>query len=502
VLGDNPRPAATYWRLALSSLHAMPTDDFLDLSASELSRRIADHGLSCRELMRATLARIDALNPRFNAIVSLRDPGALLAEADQRDAELARGERRGWMHGFPLAVKDLSHAAGLPTSKGSPLPPRTPARTDSLHVARMRAAGAVVIGKTNTPEFGLGSHTYNTVFGTTRNAYAPERSAGGSSGGAAVALALGMLPVADGSDMMGSLRNPAAFNNVIGMRPSRGRVPGDPDEELFFQQLGCEGPMARTVEDTARLLSVQAGFDGRVPLSSPHALPAPDDLRIEGEVRGLRIGWLGSIWSDLPLEPGVLALGESALATFRALGCEVEPCTLDVPRAHNWSAWLRLRQLLVGGKLGAYMNTPALVEQLKPEARWEIEQSRHLDAASLFQASVWRSNVYRAFLALFERFDFVLAPTAQVFPFDAELHWPAQVAGVPSDTYHRWMEIVTPFTLAGLPTLNVRAGFGEAGLPMGLQLAGPIHADLEVLRLGHAYDEACGWGDRKPPVLG
>ena len=198
----------------------------------------------------------------------------------------------------------------------------------------------------------------------------------------------------------------------------------------------------------------------------------------------------------------MLALGESALATFRALGCEVEPCTLDVPRAHNWSAWLRLRQLLVGGKLGAYMNTPALVEQLKPEARWEIEQSRHLDAASLFQASVWRSNVYRAFLALFERFDFVLAPTAQVFPFDAELHWPAQVAGVPSDTYHRWMEIVTPFTLAGLPTLNVRAGFGEAGLPMGLQLAGPIHADLEVLRLGHAYDEACGWGDRKPPVLG
>jgi amidase len=317
-----------------------------------------------------------------------------------------------------------------------------------------------------------------------------------------VALALGMLPVADGSDMMGSLRNPAAFNNVIGMRPSRGRVPGDPDEELFFQQLGCEGPMARTVEDTARLLSVQAGFDGRVPLSSPHALPAPDALQIEGEVRGLRIGWLGSIWSDLPLEPGVLALGESALATFRALGCEVEPCTLDVPRAHNWSAWLRLRQLLVGGKLGAYMNTPALVEQLKPEARWEIEQSRHLDAASLFQASVWRSNVYRAFLSLFERFDFVLAPTAQVFPFDAELHWPAQVAGVPSDTYHRWMEIVTPFTLAGLPTLNVRAGFNEAGLPMGLQLAGPIHADLEVLQLGHAYDEACGWGDRKPPVLG
>ncbi|WP_281078359.1 amidase [Variovorax paradoxus] len=470
-------------------------------SARALAAALKRREFSCRELMQACLARIDSLNPKVNALVSLQPAERMLREADACDARLARGEPVGRLHGFPMAPKDFVATAGIPTTMGSPLFAHQLTPHDAIMVERLRRAGAIFVGRSNTPEFGLGSHTYNTVFGTTRNAWNLERAAGGSSGGAAVALALQMLPVADGSDMMGSLRNPAAFNNVIGMRPSRGRVPGDPDEELFFQQLGCEGPMARTVEDTARLLSVQAGFDGRVPLSSPHALPAPDDLRIEGEVRGLRIGWLGSIWSDLPLEPGVLALGESALATFRALGCEVEPCTLDVPRAHNWNAWLRLRQLLVGGKLGAYMNTPALVEQLKPEARWEIEQSRHLDAASLFQASVWRSNVYRAFLSLFERFDFVLAPTAQVFPFDAELHWPAQVAGVPSDTYHRWMEIVTPFTLAGLPTLNVRAGFGEAGLPMGLQLAGPIHADLEVLRLGHAYDEACGWGARRPPVL-
>jgi amidase len=479
----------------------MSLADLPELTATELSHLIGSRKVSCREVMQASLARIEALNPRFNAIVSLREPEALLAEAGERDAELARGERRGWMHGFPLAVKDLSHAAGLPTSMGSPLSPRSPARTDSLHVARMRESGAVVIGKTNTPEFGLGSNTYNTVFGITRNAFAPDRSAGGSSGGAAVALALGMLPVADGSDMMGSLRNPAAFNNVIGMRPSRGRVPGDPEQELFFQQLGTEGPMGRTVEDTARLLAVQAGFDTRVPLSSPQALPAPDALRLDDNVEGLRVGWLGGIWPDLPLAPGIRELGERALDTFRAIGCEVEPCTLDVPREHNWSAWLRLRQLLVGGKLGAYLSDPKLFAQLKPEAQWEIEQSRHLDAASLYQASVYRSNVYRAFLRLFERFDFVLAPSAQVFPFDAELHWPAEVAGVPSDTYHRWMEIVTPFTLAGLPTLNVRAGFGEGGLPMGLQLAGPIHADLGVLRLGHVYEKASGWGARRPPVL-
>jgi amidase len=479
----------------------MTPDELLELNATELSRRIASRDISCRALMEASLARIDALNPRFNAIVSLRERQQSLDEASERDAQLARGERLGWMHGFPLAVKDLSHAAGLPTSMGSPLSPRTPALADSLHVARMRAAGAVVIGKTNTPEFGLGSHTYNTVFGTTRNAWLPERSAGGSSGGAAVALALRMLPVADGSDMGGSLRNPAAFNHVIGMRPSRGRVPGGPADELFFQQLGTEGPMARTVEDTARLLCVQAGYDRRVPLSLTDALPSPDALQIDGETRGLCIGWLGSIWPDLPLDPGVLDIGEAALDTFRTLGCEFEPCRLDVPRDQNWRAWLRLRQLLVGGKLGALMADPAQRDRLKPEARWEIEQSHRLDAASLYEASMFRSNVYRAFLSLFERFDFVLAPTAQVFPFDAGLDWPKSVGGVASDTYHRWMEIVTPFTLAGLPTLNVRAGFNAQGLPMGLQLAGPSQADLAVLRLGHAYDMARSDRNARPPAL-
>ncbi|MDM0049068.1 amidase [Variovorax sp. J22R115] len=480
----------------------MHADDLLALDASTLSRQIAARVVSCRDLMAAALARIEALNPRFNAIVSLRDPQQLLDEASERDAQLARGERLGWMHGFPLAVKDLSHAAGLPTSMGSPLAPRSPARSDSLHVSRMRQAGAIVIGKTNTPEFGLGSHTYNTVFGTTLNAYLPTLSAGGSSGGAAVALALGMLPVADGSDMGGSLRNPAAFNNVIGFRPSRGRVPGSPDEELFLQQLGCEGPMARTVEDAARLLAVQAGFDRRVPLSLSDALPSPDAMQLDSDVKGLRIGWLGSVWPELPLAPGVRELCEGALQTFRDLGCEVEPLQLDVPREQNWTAWLRLRQLLVGGKLGAAYADPSLRERLKPEARWEIEQSLQLDAAALYQASVYRSNVYRAFLRAFETFDVVVAPTAQVFPFDAKLDWPAAVGDVTSDTYHRWMEIVTPFTLAGLPTLNVRAGFGEGGLPMGLQIAGPIHHDLEVLRLGHAYDRACGWGVVQPSVLG
>ena len=475
--------------------------DLPDLDAGTLSRRIAAREISCRALMQASLDRIAALNPVHNAIVSLRDPQQLLAEADACDAALARGERAGWMHGFPVAVKDLSDAAGLPTTMGSPAIGKRVAAADALFVQRMKAAGAIVIGKTNTPEFGLGSHTYNPVFGITRNAWDASKSAGGSSGGAAVAIALGMLPVADGSDMGGSLRNPAAFNNILGFRPSRGRVPAVPADDVFFQQLSTEGPMGRTSEDVARLLCTMAGWDARAPLALTGALPHPEAADPIGVAPGQRIGWLGPIWPDLPTEPGVLATCEQALTVFSGLGCIVEPCTLEVPREQAWTAWLRLRQLLVGGKLGALAADPRQHERIKPEALWEIEQARHLDAASLYQASIYRSNVYRAFARLFERFDAVVAPTAQVFPFDAALHWPDAVAGVKSRTYHHWMEIVAPFTLAGLPTLNLRAGFGPQGLPMGLQLAGPANADLAVLRLGHAYDRACPWSALRPPAL-
>jgi amidase len=418
----------------------------------------------------------------------------VLAEAGERDAELARGERRGWMHGFPLAVKDLSHAAGLPTSMGSPLSPRSPSRTDSLHVgARMRAAGAIVIGKTNTPEFGLGSHTYNTVFGITRNAYAPERSAGGSSGGAAVALALGMLPVADGSDMMGSLRNPAAFNNVIGMRPSRGRVPGDPEQELFFQQLGCEGPMARTVEDTARLLAVQSGFDARVPLSSPAALTlarhAAARRRRQGPAHRLARQHLARPAAGAR-HPRTRREGARHLPHHRLRGRALHARRAARAQLERVAA----AAATAGGRQAG--RVPERSEAVRAAQARGAMGNRAEPAPGCGLAvpgvAVPLERVPRV-RKLFERFDFVVAPTAQVFPFDAELHWPAEVNGVKSDTYHRWMEIVTPFTLAGLPTLNVRAGFGEGGLPMGLQLAGPIHADLDVLRLGHAYDQACGW---------
>jgi amidase len=475
--------------------------ELLLLDATTLSRRIATRAMSCRELMQASLARIAALNPVHNAIVSLRDPEALLAEADARDAALARGERTGWMHGFPVAVKDLSDVQGLPTTRGSPAVGKPIAQADALFVQRMKQAGAIVIGKTNTPEFGLGSHTFNPVFGITRNAWDPAKSAGGSSGGGAVALALGMVPVADGTDTGGSLRNPAAFNNVVGFRPGLGRVPTVPAEEVFYDQLNTIGPMARTTEDVARMLAVMAGPDPRAPLSLADALPDPAGDDPIGVQPGKRIGWLGSIWPDLALEPGVRELCEAALRRLQQSGYEVEPCSLDVPREVNWSAWLKLRQMLTGGKLRALYEQPASRAKMKPEALWEVEQSLQLTGAQVYEASVQRTAVYQGLRRLFERYDYLAAPAAQVFPFPAEQHWPRQIAGVAMDTYHRWMEIVTPFSLAGLPVASVPVGFNPAGLPMGLQIVGPTRADLSVLALARAWEAIAGWSAHRPPAV-
>jgi amidase len=477
------------------------SSDILSLSATELSKCIAEREVSCHELMRSTLRRIEQLNPRFNALVSLRPAADLLAEADARDRQLAQGQRLGWMHGFPVAVKDLADAKGLVTTMGSPATSRQPAARDALFVERMKRAGAIVIGKSNTPEFGLGSHTYNHVFGITGNAYDVTRTAGGSSGGAAVSLALRMVPVADGSDMGGSLRNPAAWNNVIGFRPSRGRVPAVPAEDIFYQQLATEGPMGRNVGDVARLLSTMAGWDDRAPLSLKESLPPADAEDPIACAPGKRVGWLGSIWPDLPLEPGIRELCETALRHFEQIGCSVEPCSLAFSREQNWSTWLRLRQFLVGGKLGPLYANATTKAQMKPEAVWEVEQSHSLNAALLYQASAARSALYQVFRELFTRFDYLIAPSAQVFPFDAQLHWPSEIAGVAMDTYHRWMEIVTPFTLAGLPVVGMPVGFSANGLPMGMQIVGPAHADLSVLAVARAYEQASGWTRRQPPVL-
>jgi amidase len=472
----------------------------VQLQAHELAQLIRLRQVSCREVMGDYLAHIERFNPAVNALVSLQPAEALLAQADERDAELARGEYRGWMHGLPHAIKDLSLTKGIRTTLGSPLYRDYVPERDGIMVERIRAAGAILIGKSNTPEFGLGSQSYNPLFGATGCAYDPSRTAGGSSGGAAAALAMQLVPVADGSDMMGSLRNPAAFNNIVGFRPSQGRVPFDDAADLFFDQLGYEGPMGRSVRDVALLLSVQAGSDARAPLSiaeSGKAFAGP----LERDFKGARLGWLGDLGGHLAMERGVLELCQRAFADFQAIGCEVESCELGFSAERLWDCWRTLRHWFVAGSLGAAYADPAKRELLKPEAHWEVENGLRLSAMDVYRATVARSDWYRAIQRLFERYDYLLLPSAQVFPFDKNLHWPKEVAGRAMDTYHRWMEVVIPATLSGCPVANVPVGFNEQGLPMGLQIIGRHQADLAVLQLAHAYEQATQWYRRCPPPL-
>ncbi|MDD0808743.1 amidase [Curvibacter sp. RS43] len=477
-----------------------PLNDLVQLDAVALSRAIHQREVSCLEVLDAFQAQIAHHNPRVNALVALADPEPLRDLARERDAQLARGQSLGVLHGFPQAPKDIAPVEGLITTRGSPLFKGQRTRLDAQVFERMRAAGALFIGRSNSPEFGLGGHTYNPVYGITRNAFDPSRSAGGSSGGAGVAVALNMLPLADGSDMMGSLRTPAAFNHVFGFRPSVGCVPQGPADEVFFQQFGVSGPMARNVPDLGLLLSVQAGFDARQPLTrqqDPRVYAGP----LGRDFQGTRIGWLGDLGGHLATEPGVLPLCEQALRHFDSLGCTVEAVRPNADLERVWTAWLDLRAFQMAGNYAVLYNDPARRAQLKPEAVWEIERGLALSGQDVFRAASVRSHWYQALRSLFEQVDYLVLPTAQVFPFEAEQHWPAEVGGRAMDTYHRWMEVVIAATLAGLPALSVPAGLGgpEGRWPVGLQLIGPTQADLAVLQLGHAYDQAGGFSKVRSP---
>lgn len=473
------------------------TADIVGMDASQLSAAIHARTVSCVEVMTAYLDQIERWNPRVTAIVSLEPHETLLRQARDRDDALARGESLGWLHGIPQAVKDLLPTRGIRTTLGSRLFESFVPDADAIAVERLRRAGAILIGKTNVPELGLGSQTYNDVFGTTRNAYDQSRTAGGSSGGAAVALALRMLPVADGSDHAGSLRNPAAFNNVLGFRPTFGCVPSQ-ELDAFLPALSVLGPMARTVTDLARLLSVLAGHDPRAPLSSRES-PVRFTGALDRDVAGTRIAWLGDL--GLPFEPGVLDLARAAVHTLASLGCVVEEVELDFPIERVWQSYLTLRAYQIGMILKAPYADPARRELMKPEARWEVERGAALTAYQVADAAIERTAWYHAVCRLFERFDYLVLPSAQVFPFDAALHWPREVAGVAMDTYHRWMQVVVPVTMSGCPALNVPAGFSPAGMPTGIQLVGRHHDELGCLQLARAYERATGWIERHPPPL-
>src|SRR6202140_5340666 len=377
--------------------------DIVMMDAVALSSAIHTRQVSCVEVMTAYLDHIDRLNPKVNAIVALQDRAGLLAQAMERDAQLARGESMGLLHGFPHAPKDRQAVKGIRSTQGSPILKDFIPAADSLMVERLRKAGVIFIGKTNTPEFGLGSHTYNPVYGITRNAYDQSRSAGGSSGGAAVSLALRMLPLADGSDYGGSLRNPAGWNNVFGFRTSMGLVPTNV-QDGWFPSMSVVGPMARNVPDLAMLLSVQAGYDARAPLSTIGDESACQRC-MESDLKGKRIAWSGDFQGYTPYEPGVLDVCKDALKVFETLGCVVDEAQPDYSLDAVWRAGLRIRGWQQGGAILGFYNDPAKRALLKPEAIYEIELGLKQSAYDISAASAVRSEWYQAARRFFDQYD-------------------------------------------------------------------------------------------------
>jgi amidase len=468
-------------------------EDICFLSARELARRIRTRELSAREVTEAHLARIEAVNPRINAIVTLTAERAL-EEADAADRLIAGGAEAPPLLGLPVAHKDTHLTAGVRTTFGSPLFADTVPDQDELVVERMRAAGTLMLGKTNVPEFAAGSHTFNPVFGTTRNPYDRSRSAGGSSGGAAAALAAGLQPLADGSDMGGSLRNPASFCNVVGLRPSPGRVPTWP-EEAAWGTMGVQGPMARTVADAALLLSVLAGPDPR----SPIALETPGSafaVPLDRDLTGLRVAWAPRLDASAAFDPEVVTTLEDAVKVFADLGCVVEEACPDLSGADEVFRVLRAWQFELG--LGGLMDRHR--DRMKSSLVANIEIGRRLTGPEIGRAEVLHTRLYQRTREFFERYDLLLAPVSQVPPFDADLEYPTEIAGEPVASYLDWMRSAYLITATGCPALSVPGGFTAGGLPVGLQVIGPHRGDLAVLQAGHAFERATGYGGRRPDL--
>ncbi len=455
---------------------------------------VRERVVSVREVVGAFLGRVERVNPVVNALVTVDGEGVMGAAA-RADEQVVRGEGVGVLRGVPVGFKDTHLTRGMRTTRGSRVFAEWVPDEDELVVARVQGAGALRLGKTNVPEFGAGSHTFNAVFGATRNPYDTGRSAGGSSGGAAAALAAGLLPLADGSDMGGSLRNPASFCNVVGLRPTPGRVPSYPAVNAW-DTLTVPGPMARSVGDVALLLSAMAGPDPRCPLSLETPPAASFRAPLERDTRGLRVAWAPDLGGRVPVDPDVREVLARQAAVFEALGWRVEEACPDldgadavfrVERAHSFAL-----------ALGAVLDDHR--ELLKPTVVWNIEEGRKLTAADLAAATAEHTRMLHAAVAFFERYDVLVAPVSQVAPFAVEREYPDVVDGRAQETYIDWMRSAFFVSLLGGPALAVPAGFTEAGLPVGVQIVGPPRAERAVLEAGAAFEAATGWGRRRPAL--
>ena len=467
--------------------------------ALTLCRDLQRGTVSAVELMRNVYARINALNPQVNALVNLLDEQEALALAATAD-RVPVGER-GPLHGVPMAPKDAVAVRGFPTTWGfKPFAERIETQ-DSALAARMRKAGAIFIGHSNMPEFGLGSNTFNAVFGATLNPYDPTKTAGGSSGGAAVALATDMLPLADGSDMGGSLRNPASFCNVVGLRPSIGRTPLSRGF-AWYGRLVTAGPMAKTVADTSLLFSVLAGPDPADPLT----LPEPGEHFLDALVPAIHNAnnpvkvAVSEDLGLLPIDPAVRKVIQDAAAKFADLGATVDYAHPNLEGAMDVFQTQRAAGLRTLGR-----NLDATVanwrDHAKDTALWNIDKGFALTADELLSSEIKRSRIYAHIAEFFENYDVLVLPAAQVPPFGIEQEWIDNIDGHGLETYIDWMAVCCMITVTSLPTLSVPGGFSPDGLPIGVQLVGKPRGDLQLLKIAHWFEQSTQFYTQRPHII-
>jgi len=470
----------------------MDNSEICFLPATELVRKIRSQEISPREVIEAHLKQIEKINPTVNAIVTLVSEQAL-SMADLAYKQIAAGTEVGLLHGLPVAHKDIFLTKGIRTTYGSPIYNDYIPTQDDLIVQRLHIAGAITIGKTNTPEFGAGSQTYNEVFGETLNPYDTTKTCGGSSGGAAVALATGIVPLADGSDIGGSLRNPANFCNVVGLRVSPGRVPSWPNNTGWLPT-SVQGPMARTVQDTALMLSAIAGPDPRIPISIPE--PGERFLEpLERDFTGIHIGWSHSL-GGLPVDPSINKVIDSGRKTFESIGCLIDDAEPDFTDADEvfkiWRAW--------GNVIANAELLKKHRDSLKDTLIWDIEQGLKLSADQLQWAEIKRMEIFQRMHKFMETHDFLVCPVSQVPPFDVKTRYISEINGQEMKTYIDWMKSCYYITITGHPAISVPCGFTSEGLPVGMQIVGRYQDDFGVLQLAHAFEQATSFWKIRPKI--
>jgi amidase len=473
----------------------MPKRDLCFTPATELVRLYRAKKVSPLEVMQAVFARIDQVNPKVNAYVTLARESALHAARAATHA-LGRGAKLPPLHGVPVSIKDLTPTKGIRTTWGSKIFAQHVPEEDALIVERLKAAGAILVGKTNTPEFGAGANTFNAVFGATRNPWNLALTCGGSSGGAAVALATGMGPIAVGSDLGGSLRIPAAFCGVVGFRTTPGLVPVYP-RELAWDSLSVTGPMARTVADTALMLSVVAGPDDRAPLS--YAVDTREFLRAvrAPTVKGWRVAWTPDLCGLIPVDAEVVKVAEGATSIFRSMGAKVEAASPGFSELNDIVLATRGLSMVAhhADKLARWK------DEMQKGLVWNIEQGLRLTSQQIGRGEKLRTELWHRVRTFMETRDLLILPTVAVPPFPVEQPYPTEIHGKALDNYTQWFFLTYGITMTGLPAISIPCGFTKAGLPVGLQIVGRRKQEAAVLAAAAAFEAAAPWAHRRPPVV-